>query len=291
MDFLSPVTDEGDNSGILESGGFRLSFRVEGQGHPLLVVGSAAYYARCFPLNLRQDCRFYFIDHCGFAAQIDGCVDSDFSLERVIDDIERMRTRIGLKRFAILGHSGHGYMALAYAARFPQHVSHVVIVGTAPSQSARMLKAAEDRFEAEADADRKAILRRDLACLADDAAKEPNARFRHLLLRLGARSWNDAAFDARPLWEGVTVNDPVFDHLWGEVFRDIDVRALAARIEAPVLIALGTRDYLIAPPESWEFFLPAFRKVAISMFAQSGHTPPFEEPDVFADRLLAFLSE
>ena len=131
----------------------------------------------------------------------------------------------------------------------------------------------------------------DLACLADDAAKEPNARFRHLLLRLGARSWNDAAFDARPLWEGVTVNDPVFDHLWGEVFRDIDVRALAARIEAPVLIALGTRDYLIAPPESWEFFLPAFRKVAISMFAQSGHTPPFEEPDAFADRLLAFLSE
>nr|WP_272211293.1 alpha/beta fold hydrolase [Marinicella sp. W31]MDC2877181.1 alpha/beta fold hydrolase [Marinicella sp. W31] len=226
-DFLSPVTDKGDRYGVLESGGFLLSYIIEGLGIPLLVVGSANYYARCFPASLRRHCRFHFIDHCGFATPITGCEDSDSSLDRVVSDIERMRVHLGLERFAILGHSGHGYMALAYAARFPERVSHVVIVGTAPSQSGAMLEAAEVRFSAEADARRKTILERDLLCLADDIQTEPGARFRHLLLRLGARSWSDPGYDARHLWQDVPINDPVFDHLWGEVFRDIDMVALA----------------------------------------------------------------
>ncbi|TNB47214.1 alpha/beta hydrolase [Martelella lutilitoris] len=290
-DFVSPVTDRGERSGFLLSGGFRLSFKVEGQGHPILVIGSAAYYARCFPAFLRQRCRFHFIDHCGFAARIDASDDRDFSLDRVVEDIERMRRDLALDRFCILGHSGHGYMALAYAARFPQHVTHVVMVGTAPSQSAAMLEAAEARFEAEADAGRKAVLQRDLAALADDIAVEPDARFRHLLLRLAARSWFDPSYDARPLWKDVPVNDPVFDHLWGEVFRDIDIRALAEKLDVPVMIALGAHDYLIGPPRTWQAYLPAFAKVRLETFAKSGHTPPLEEPEAFAEALLSFMEQ
>ncbi|TCT39319.1 alpha/beta fold hydrolase [Martelella mediterranea] len=288
-DFLSPVAGSDDRFGILESGGFLLSFRIEGQGLPVVVIGSADYYARCFPAVLRSDLRFHFIDHCGFATAIEDHKDSDFSLERIVADIERMRVRLGLERFAILGHSGHGYMALAYAARYREHVSHVAMIATAPSQSKEMLEAADRRFEEEADETRRAILSRDIASLATDNLNAPNTRFKHLLIRLGARSWNDPTYDARWLWSGVPINDAAFDHLWGEVFRDIDVRFLAEKVEAPVLIALGANDYLIAPPESWTPLLPMFRRAETAKFDRSGHTPPLEEPEHFAERLLCFL--
>ncbi len=288
-DVFSAAAQARDFSGSVERGGFRLTYRCEGQGEPVLVIGSADYYARCFPAFTRDRFRFYFLDHCGFAARTDGQADDDFSLDRIVDDIEGVRRQLGVKRFAILGHSGHGYMALAYAARFPDRVSRVVMVATAPSQSELMLKAAEHRFEAHADPERKAILAKDLAQLEADIAAEPGARFRHLLVRLGARSWHDPGYDARPLWQGIPINDRVFDHLWGEVFRDIDIRALATKIEVPVLIALGASDYLIAPPESWDEFLPVFRKVDRVVFANSGHTPPLEEPEAFAQTLLGFV--
>ncbi len=275
--------------GIIRSGIFELGYTIEGQGLPVLVIGSSLYYARIFSAGLRRSVRLHFVDHRCFARPLGPVEASDFAFDRIIEDIELARQAFGPERCAVLGHSGHGYMALEYARRFPDRVSHVVLAGTGPNQGAELAEWAERRWAAEASPERKAIFDREMAKLAGDVAAHPHERFKYLLIRLGARSWFDPASDARPLWDGVWINDIGFDHLWGEVFRDIDMHALARGVTAPVLLTLGRFDYLIAPPAAWEPFRGDFARLTIEMFERSGHTMQLEESDRFDAALVDFL--
>lgn len=277
-------------SGSLRAGPFELGYHIEGDGSPLLIVGSAVYYPRTFSRHLRERMKLHFIDHRGFAPAHAAYSRDDIGFDTVLDDIERMRRHLGLDRFAILGHSGHGYMALEYAKRHPQHVSHVIMVGTGPSHSTGHMALADRRWEEVVAPERKAVFERDMAALGADIVDRPEERFKSLLIRLGAKSWYLPDFDAAPLWHDVTVNTAVFDHLWGEVFRDIDIRKGLDPLAMPVLLALGQSDYLVAPAETWEAYRDDFADLTIRMFEKSGHTPQLEESDLFDETLLSFLA-
>ncbi len=65
---------------------------------------------------------------CGLS---DWDVDSDsYSLEAWVRDLETVVDALGLERFALLGISQGGPIAITYAARHPERVSHVVVFGT-----------------------------------------------------------------------------------------------------------------------------------------------------------------
>jgi proline iminopeptidase len=56
-----------------------------------------------------------------------------------------------------------------------------------------------------------------------------------------------------------------------------------------VLLALGRYDFISAPPASWDPIRPKFRDLTMRVFERSGHTPPYEEPELFNRELLAWL--
>jgi pimeloyl-ACP methyl ester carboxylesterase len=51
----------------------------------------------------------------------------DFSLEKVLLDLEAVVERLGLKRFALLGHFAGAQAAIAYATRRPERVAQLVL--------------------------------------------------------------------------------------------------------------------------------------------------------------------
>jgi pimeloyl-ACP methyl ester carboxylesterase len=55
---------------------------------------------------------------------------TDFSLDSDIRDLETVIDHLKLKRLALLGYSWGGPVAVAYTARHPRHVSHLVLYGT-----------------------------------------------------------------------------------------------------------------------------------------------------------------
>lgn len=276
--------------GTVHAGPFTLAYSVEGEGQPALVIGSAIYYPRVFSQNLRQSLQLIFVDHRGFARLSGEATSSDYTLDVVLDDIERVRRHLGLEKIVIIGHSGHGYMALEYAKRYPQHVSHVVVIGTGPSHSAAHQEASEQYWTESVCPARKAKLARDLAALPAEIEAAPEKRFITFCIRLGARSWYDHDFDAAPLWEGVHVNMPVFDHLWGETFRDIDIAKGLDRLDVPVFLALGRYDYLVAPYATWAPYRERFKDLTVRVFEKSGHTPQLEESALFDAELLQWLA-
>jgi proline iminopeptidase len=287
---MSEASEDAIERGTIRSGLFELAYSVEGDGTPALVIGSAVYYPRVFSQALRQSLKLVFADHRGFAHVSENVPPSEYTLDVVLDDIDLVRKHLGFEKVIVIGHSGHGYMALEYAKRHPQHVSHVVIIATGPSHGAAHQAATEQYWQESVCPERKARLASDLALLPAEIEAAPEKRFVTFCVRMGARSWYDYGFDAAPLWEGVHVNMPVFDHLWGEAFRDIDIAQGLERLEAPAFLALGRYDYLVAPYAAWGPYRSRFKSLTVRVFEKSGHTPQLEESALFDAELMSWLS-
>jgi proline iminopeptidase len=278
-------------TGFVESGGFQLGYEIEGKGPNALVIGSAIYYPRIFSPHLRKHLRMIFVDHRGFANGPQTISQEEYELDVVLDDIEKVRQELGLGKVIIMGHSGHGFMALEYAKKYPHNVSHVVNIAISPDLSPTSHQAADQYFRELATSERIAFLEENLKYLADEIQADPEKRFLKFAIRNGPRTWFDYQFNAAPLWEGIHVNMPIIDHLWGVVFRDIDITHGLDKLDVPVFLALGRYDFLVAPASSWVPFLPHFKDLTLEIFEQSGHNPPYEEPDLFDTELLRWLAE
>ena len=279
------------DTGSIASGRFHLRYAIEGTGTPTIVVGSALYYPRAFSKNLRRHLRMVFMDHRGFAASPGPADTTAFALDTLIDDIERVRKALRLGRIAVVGHSGHAFMALEYAKKYPTNVSHVIMIGIAPDLSAASAEAIENNWLASASTERKAVMADNLRRLPDDKLAElpPGQRFIKTYIRNGPRAWYDPRFDSSPLWAGVDINMDMVNHVWGHIFRDIDITRGLKIFDRPVFLALGRYDFLVAPPSKWDPLRPLFKNLTVRIFEHSGHTPQYEEPTFFDAELVRWM--
>lgn len=276
-------------TGFLEVGKLKLPYCIEGTGVPAIVVGSSLYYPRIFSQNLRKHLKLVFMDHRGFVPSPEPLDPSEFELDIILDDIEQLRQKLGFKQIIIIGHSGHAFMALEYAKKYPEQVSHVVMISNGPDCSEASQKAADQYFEDSVCPERKQVLEENLKVLPQEIQADPDQRFIKFCLRLGARSWYDFRFDAAPLWKGVEVNMQVIDYLWGVAFRDIDITQGLDTFKKPIFLGLGLYDFLVAPFFSWNPIRSKFHDLTLRLFERSSHTPSYEEPDLFDQELLNWL--
>lgn len=273
------------------SEGFALNVSIRGNGKPILVVGSSIYYPRLFSEQLYTSFQLIFLDHRGFVKPPRTLEPEEYTLDKVLDDIEAARQTLELEDFIILGHSGHAFMALEYAKKYPEHVRKVVLLNTAPTNSPERQQQSIAFFNETACPERKRQFETDIALLEGDIQREPERRFAHMCIRMGAHSFYDYAYDAAWMWEGVFTNMPAIDHLWGEAFARLNLIDSLKEVAKPVLIGLGRYDYLVSPVSLWNAINGLQANVKKVIFEKSGHNPMFEEPDLFNALLTDWIHE
>jgi hypothetical protein len=105
---------------------------VTGHGHPLLLMhgGPGADHWTLLPFRqLADQFTLIFYDHrCNGRSQ--GAPVSSMTFENLTADADALRRRLGYERWAVLGHSFGGHVALEYALRYPGSLSHLVLVDT-----------------------------------------------------------------------------------------------------------------------------------------------------------------
>lgn len=279
-------------AGMLEVDGFKLRYFIEGTGLDTLVVGSAFYYPRTFSQHLREKLRFIFMDHRGFGISPGSVENSKFELDVIINDIELMRKKLGLKKIIIVGHSGHAYMALEYAKKYPQHVSHVVMLGIVPNMSEESHQLIAQYWQESVCPKRKTAYENSLRQMPDEKLAEvsPGQRFIQQYIRNAAQIWYDYNYDSTSLWNDVEVNMDMFMYVWGKLFRELDITKDLASLNVPVFVGSGRYDYL-APPSLWTPEVRSqFKNLTVRVFEHSGHTPQLEEKTLFDNELLHWLS-
>jgi len=287
------ITAQNDiDTGTIVSGKFRLHYQIQGTGIPTIVVGNSTYYPRIFSSELYSKLRLVFLDHRGFVRPPSVKVDtSAFALDTLINDIELARKFLKLGRVAIIGHSGHAYMALEYAKKYPKNVSHLIMISAPPDMGKAYSTSSAQKWRDSASTERKAIVKINYQKYPDSLLAKLTSSERYILnnVRNSPRYWYDPNFDPSPLWKGSFVNTNVMNYVWGKVFPRLDIKVGLEKLNIPVFLGLGLYDYALPPPSVWDPIKPMFKNLTIRIFKYSGHTPPYEEPVLFNKELLSWI--
>ena len=116
--------------------GVNIAFYALGQGAPLVRMPSIPWSHIQFEWqNIPGDRatteaaadRFTYVRYDGRGAGSSTRDVTDFSLEAHLMDLEAVVERLGLERFALMGMFHSGPVAITYAARNPQRVSHLIL--------------------------------------------------------------------------------------------------------------------------------------------------------------------
>ena len=265
-----------------------LRYLEEGSGKPCLVIGSAIYYPRTFSKRLPDHLKLYFVDMPWFSDAPYEQGLEEFDLDFVTARIEAVREGLQLEDFILIGHSIHGAVAWEYARRYPEHVSHLVVIGS-PNIFANQVfyDAAAELWET-ADLERKRAW--DAAVAAARPEIERATPDRQMVLNYvsnGAMYWYDHHYDASWLWEGMPIQMDLTNKLFGEIFHDYRMFESREKIPFPMLVVLGRYDYVI-PYTTWDRE-KGRRNLTISIFDKSGHTPQLEESGKFDELLLTWI--
>ncbi len=287
--FADPVIID---TGTIISGKFRLHYQIEGTGLPTIVVGNSTYYPRIFSPGLYSKLQLVFLDHRGFVRPPSTKIDTTaYALDTLINDIELARKSLKLGRIAIIGHSGHAFMALEYAKKYPNNVSHIILIGAPPEMGKAYSSAYAQKWRDSASTERKAIVQKNYQKYPDSLLAKLTTSERYILnnIRNSPRFWYNPNFDPSPLWEGAFVNTDVMNYVWGKVFPRLDIKIGLDKLNIPVFLALGLYDYALPPISVWDPLKSKFKDLTIRVFKYSGHTPPYEETALFNKELLTWI--
>jgi proline iminopeptidase len=197
-----------------------------------------------------------------------------------IADLEAVRAHLGVDKIDLLGHSWGGYLVMAYAARHPAHIRHLVIVDAAAPKWTDTVTLFKDIFpEGQARFDGFAFA----DALGDPAATQAGLReyFSWLFYAPDKRD----AFLAQASTTGYAkaVNEAL-DH---DLAR-YDLNPELARFAFPTLVVTGRYDINVAPSVAYKI-ARAIPGAKLTVFERSGHLPSYEEPEAFVRAVDGFL--
>ncbi|MEK6987536.1 MAG: alpha/beta hydrolase, partial [Candidatus Thermoplasmatota archaeon] len=115
--------------------GRRIFYRVSGRGPFALVMpvpwGMDSYVYSKGLSSLEFYLALVIFDSRGVGRSGPAATEAEFSLETIATDAACVADAVGLPRSVVLGHSGGGAAAITYALRYPQQVSHLILVSPA----------------------------------------------------------------------------------------------------------------------------------------------------------------
>lgn len=278
---------------VTTSDSVRLAVIVAGSGPPVLYLhggpGQASIsFEQMGGSALESFATMHYLDQRG-AGRSDSA--ADLSLGRMLGDIDEVRRWTGRERIYLLAHSFGGVLAVNYAARYPEHVAGLILVGATVHFWSDSLLAEQIAFM-------DSLLGREGA--AGPAANRDTLLARHAERR---RALNQQDIGYRLLTDTVATiqtmialdrSYPRNPQFGASVMREPEARAeyyrnyaeLTGSIAAPVLVLAGTRDRAIGPRHFRSFRFPNQRVVEID----GGHLFYYERNAEFVKAVREFLA-
>jgi pimeloyl-ACP methyl ester carboxylesterase/DNA-binding CsgD family transcriptional regulator len=221
------------------TGGVRIAYAQHGRGPPLV---KGAHWLTHLEFDWKSPVWRHWLeelgrDHTVYRYDDRGCGLSDhetgdFSLEARVADLEAVVDASRVDRFALLGMSGSGAVTIAYAARHPDRVTHLVIYGgytrgTAVRGDAQSLQEAEV-----------------LNSLIRVGWGKPNPAFRRVFANLFLPDGNDeqAAWYEDLQRHSTSAETAV---RLREARRGVDVGDLAQSVTVPTLVLHARNDAVV----------------------------------------------
>lgn len=113
------------------SDGLELYFELSGKGIPCVYLhGGPGYWSKSFQQFsgelLEENLQMVYLDQRGCGRSEHSPI-QDYSLSRIINDIEELRIFLGIEEWFVLGHSFGGILAVNYASHFPKRTQGLIL--------------------------------------------------------------------------------------------------------------------------------------------------------------------
>jgi len=268
------------------SDGVNLAVATCGSGFPIVKTGTWLTHVQhdwdspvWSPLFQRMAEHFRLVRYdprgCGLSERDTACI----SFDGFVRDLEAVTDSLGLKRFALFGTSQGAAVSIAYAARHPDRVSHLVLSGGYPLGWNRRGTAAEV-------ATRAALL-----TLIAHGWGQDNPAFRQVF---AARLWPDTTVEQSRSFDELQrlSASPENAERIQRVVGDIDVTDLLPLVQTPTLVLHSRRDATV-PRELGLMLAQHIPGARFIEFDSRNHFPLSHEAawETYVEEIIGFVAK
>jgi proline iminopeptidase len=291
--------------GFVDANGVLIYYKDIGRGAPLVILhggpGGTHDYLLPYLLPLARQNRLIFIDERGSEKSEILEDASGYTVENMVEDVEALRGALKLGNIALLGHSCGGVLAQAYAFKYQQYLTHLILCSTFHSTT-KMNEVFRRMKENMAPELRQRINDMEKAGLFGHGKEYEKRRYTaEYMIAAWGEGYFPYLYQSRPdpsyeplssafAWD-------VYYEMWGlsgEFMIDGNLKSVEygdrlSSIKVPTLITVGDNDEC-APwlSEEMNKAIPGSKLVVLP---KSGHMTFVDQPDMFIRSVNDFLHQ
>ena len=297
MDPHHPAGAPAPREGSVPVEGAPLYYRDIGQGPPIILLHGGPSFDHHYLLpdmdRLADAFRLMYYDQRGRGQSVGHVQPVAVSIQSEMDDLEALRAHVHLEQAAVLGHSWGGLLAMEYALRHPERVSHLILLNTAPASydDCRVFVQERDAHAPDDTEARRALRARPAFAEGD---LELRALYYRIYYQATLRSPEllDRLIEHLQVgWtkDGVLNAEAIGDQLWNETYESTGYNLLPelTRLRIPTLIIRG--DYDFVPLACAAHIAEAISGASLVVLRDCGHFSYLERPDEVSQALSEFF--
>lgn len=270
-----------------------LHVEVFGNGYPLVLMhgGPGADLYTMLPFRQCADqFTLVFYDHRCNGRSEGGAVAS-MTWENLTADADALRRELGFERWAVLGHSFGGHVALEYALRYPDSLSHLILLDSGGDSRWSQVNAARLVAERGYGTKKAELTRRWFNGEFQPREMVP------IFLRIGGayshstgiRSFRQLGRDvADGAWRSRMRAEPLI-FAGRQLLKRWTVMERLEEIAVPTLVIAG-RDDFVFPPEHQAELAAGIRGARLLIVERAGHNAHSEQPERVMSAVRGFLA-
>ncbi len=266
----------------------KLYYREVGQGQPVIILHGGPDFDHNYLLpdmdRWSDSFRLIYYDQRGRGKSVHNVQPEDVSIESEIEDLERLMEYFELESATVLGHSWGGLLAMEYAIRHPDRVSHLILMNTAPASHDDYMLLRHELPRKRAAGDVEALKALSATAKYAEGDLDTDAEYYRIHYRATVRQPAHLERLIKSLRVGLTpedirkaraIEDRLYDETWA--LSDYNLLPQLAPLRIPTLVLHG--DYDLVPVECAAHIAQAIPGARLVVLRDCGHFSYLECPD------------
>jgi proline iminopeptidase len=298
---LFPMQD-----GFVDSHGALIYYQSVGRGAPLMIVhggpGASHDYFLPYLLPLMRTNRLVFIDERGSGKSSKLDDPAQYTVANMVEDIEAVRQALDLGKISLLGHSFGGVLVQAYAFKYQQNLSHLIL-GSTFASTTEINQALAAMKAAMSPKDRDRVNALEAAGLFGKGEIWEHGRYPEEYAKLAwgigyfpyvYQNHPDPNYD--PLASNTGTAWDVYREMWGSDgefvidgnLKEVEYVGRLSQIKVPTLIIVGEHDE--SDPKMSKEMHEKIAGSQLVILSNSGHMTFVDQPGQFLKAVSEFIA-
>ncbi len=292
----APQQENPLKSGYITARDGKLFYSRFGKGDPIIIVhggpGLDQGYLLPQMLELAKDHEVIFYDQRGSGRSLEANITPAYvSSEQFTQDLDKLRLQLGFKKVVLIGHSWGGFLSMSYTIKYPDNVSSLILVGSAPADYQGQ-KAFSDEFNKRTQSIKHKIDPLFNTQTLNELSKQQiNGIYRDLFSVYFKNSSNVQKLTLDMSKESAIGGFNVLCLMLKTSYftPDCNLMPTLRKLNVPTLLIHGNQD--IIPARTAKNIQEAIPGSKIVYLNDCGHFPYIEKPDEFFSSIRSFLSK